>query len=962
MVGLQPEVGQIRAVAWSALPTHRHLLALGLATGRTQLLALSTSSLSVSLSASTQPVILPVKHSRPVTSLSFCSIDGNVLATGLDRHRSDYSLLIWDIADCVSRFPADAASEWTRPERLEATTASLMGRDGDPKYIQHYCPSETVNCVAFVPESFGLLASANNKSLRLYDLRTASREAQAPLAFATRAVYGLAPDAQHPHRFASFETAQSGAVVRLWDIRKGETASFDVAGGVSGLEWVSGTSAMAVGNREGVSVWDVHTGVKDSEEWTSVGGMRQVVRPKQQLHSFALSPSDAPYGDVMFVHRDGSIGVGPIGSAAVIANSVRGEFAVSTTNIILLSPDRALFPTAPGTPSSGQPSPSRSPSPLPSEKRNNRFQLPPARISAILAEASASRSRSASPTSLPASSVLRGLRAEKEVADKSEENGGEGARRILGVDVGYTMRRRAEDGYGLTDLELNAAIATRHPGAERLAGIWEFVHHLLQVMAPHQSRHGTYDLTYQGIWPIWSGQLTPPAPSPAYSALRSHPITRPASASASVDPGRRAGRPLEPHSRDREALRRDKEPDADPAYAAAVHAINMARTENGAPGGVGANRLPHTEKAAQRRMILALCGEEHMHAAMVEVNRLIEDEQRTKAACWAFFASQEEPAVSILLSSPDERHQLMGATVAGFMTQARAQRGSEFWAEHWSKMVDKVEDPYIRAMLRRIAGEDWDAVLYDESLPLLDRIAIATCNLSDRELTAFLRNRVSRVTQLGSLPGLALTGFTSAGLAVVQRWLDRTADLQTAAVLSAYFPRPALSPAEHETVERWRDAYRELMDGWKEWVGRCAFDAAWNGVRRALGEDKVGTGTVVVCPVCNNLLTRQAEEHLIRKNAIRGSLPQPSARTNACLYCQNALPRCCICLQHVRPESRGEWGDAADSIDAAYVSCNTCRHGGHAAHILAWFEGGLDGEPARDVCAVAGCKCRCASL
>lgn len=35
---------------------------------------------------------------------------------------------------------------------------------------------------------------------------------------------------------------------------------------------------------------------------------------------------------------------------------------------------------------------------------------------------------------------------------------------------------------------------------------------------------------------------------------------------------------------------------------------------------------------------------------------------------------------------------------------------------------------------------------------------------------------------------------------------------------------------------------------------------------------------------------------------------------------------------------------------------------GHANHILPWFEGGLDGTPGHDVCAVAGCDCECANL
>ena len=48
-----------------------------------------------------------------------------------------------------------------------------------------------------------------------------------------------------------------------------------------------------------------------------------------------------------------------------------------------------------------------------------------------------------------------------------------------------------------------------------------------------------------------------------------------------------------------------------------------------------------------------------------------------------------------------------------------------------------------------------------------------------------------------------------------------------------------------------------------------------------------------------------------------------------------------------------------DTIVDALVFCQTCRHGGHAEHILEWFLR-EDGGRAHDTCAVASCQCRCA--
>ena len=57
-----------------------------------------------------------------------------------------------------------------------------------------------------------------------------------------------------------------------------------------------------------------------------------------------------------------------------------------------------------------------------------------------------------------------------------------------------------------------------------------------------------------------------------------------------------------------------------------------------------------------------------------------------------------------------------------------------------------------------------------------------------------------------------------------------------------------------------------------------------------------------------------------------------------------------------------------DTIAEAIVFCQTCRHGGHASHIMEWFfppDYGGDGDGqerermAHDVCAVPDCNCHC---
>lgn len=78
---------------------------------------------------------------------------------------------------------------------------------------------------------------------------------------------------------------------------------------------------------------------------------------------------------------------------------------------------------------------------------------------------------------------------------------------------------------------------------------------------------------------------------------------------------------------------------------------------------------------------------------------------------------------------------MLGTTLAGFLSQSRATRANEFFDEHWRSLTNRVDDPYIRAVLSRVGGDGWESVLEEEAMPLLDRIAIAVCNLPDDEVS-----------------------------------------------------------------------------------------------------------------------------------------------------------------------------------------------------------------------------------
>lgn len=58
--------------------------------------------------------------------------------------------------------------------------------------------------------------------------------------------------------------------------------------------------------------------------------------------------------------------------------------------------------------------------------------------------------------------------------------------------------------------------------------------------------------------------------------------------------------------------------------------------------------------------------------------------------------------------------------------------------DEWKSVIEGMDDPYIRAVLRRLGGEGWESVLREggkEGLDMVDRIIIAVNNLNDKEVS-----------------------------------------------------------------------------------------------------------------------------------------------------------------------------------------------------------------------------------
>ena len=88
-----------------------------------------------------------------------------------------------------------------------------------------------------------------------------------------------------------------------------------------------------------------------------------------------------------------------------------------------------------------------------------------------------------------------------------------------------------------------------------------------------------------------------------------------------------------------------------------------------------------------------------------------------------------------------------------------------------------------------------------------------------------------------------------------------------------------------------------------------------------------------------------------------------------CQFCLNKFPSCSVCFKSISvlnsmyeyknkqkfQNSSQQMKDLNHGVDMWLLWCQTCQHGGHAAHLKEWFS-------TQSECPLAQCKCRCFSF
>lgn len=316
---------------------------------------------------------------------------------------------------------------------------------------------------------------------------------------------------------------------------------------------------------------------------------------------------------------------------------------------------------------------------------------------------------------------------------------------------------------------------------------------------------------------------------------------------------------------------------------------------------------------------------------------------------------------------------------------------------------------YLRALceflLKVGSSEVSDQILGNKELSLSDRVAFACRFLEGKDLKAFLAKCIDVCQSTGDIEGLVVSGLSKDGIKILQSFVDRHADIQTAALVVSRSVLPPDWTYERRSCIEWVESYRSLLNTWQMWQSRAMFDVdraeALRNMKVKTEGMAVGGGQKAVSFQSRRLPNpnrrqgpRSTDPDLaiipaqldarcnycsaplgLRQGATSQWLSKMKPVLSCCPNCRKPLPRCAICLlplgclnpymELTRDRSRsGPRGNptlaSPDDLSSLanlpfaewFTWCMRCKHGGHAHHLVGWFSN-------HETCPVSGCDCKC---
>lgn len=134
----------------------------------------------------------------------------------------------------------------------------------------------------------------------------------------------------------------------------------------------------------------------------------------------------------------------------------------------------------------------------------------------------------------------------------------------------------------------------------------------------------------------------------------------------------------------------------------------------------------------------------------------------------------------------------------------------------------------------KVAELEFSCVLGELAIPLTDRIAFACRFLPDASLYPFLEDSCSNAIENGHLDGIILTGLGFLGMRLLEAYVNRSGDVQSAALAVCHTIASELGSISLLSVQRWITSYRDLLNVWRLWQERARFDVRYAARERKL--------------------------------------------------------------------------------------------------------------------------------
>jgi hypothetical protein len=370
-----------------------------------------------------------------------------------------------------------------------------------------------------------------------------------------------------------------------------------------------------------------------------------------------------------------------------------------------------------------------------------------------------------------------------------------------------------------------------------------------------------------------------------------------------------------------------------------------------------------TDYPEHRQLCLAICGWKFTADSLeAECQELIDRGFYYQAIVQATLHNNKHLALNLLrtlIRSRSLQNIGLNALLASD-TINEAQREMCLW------MAADTSDTALKALLTFLSTGDWRDVIKTNYLHLGYRVALGLRYLNDTELSGFIQSETARSIKNGDPEGILLTGLGEQSMDLMQTYIAKTNDLQTAVLVTA-----VTNPVYVDDLrwEMWKETYFDQMQRWRAFADRVHFVVQHSQMARSRdGKSLIKPPPAQItlrCNHCQASLARHDGRPLLF-GEVRGPIAPKNARAigpaanagTVCLKCGSHMPRCGICRlwlggpDPARPGRREVAAKSGDLMANFLTFCVACSHGFHSSHARDWFA-------KHNECPVPDCRCTC---